>query len=95
MGKNSHCVAVTESAAERPVQTFGSPTVDLETMAAWLKSCGVAIVAMEPTGVYWIPLYDVLDKRVGKVLAGFRDGRCKAGEATIAASPARPTSAPG
>ena len=31
-------------------------------MAAWLKSCGVDIVAMEATGAYWIALFDVLDK---------------------------------
>lgn len=62
VGKSAHYVAVAESASERPVRTFGSFTDDLEAMAAWLGSCGVDIVAMEATGVYWIPLYEVLDK---------------------------------
>ena len=62
VGKSSHYVAVPESAVERPVRTFGSFTEDLEAMAAWLKSCGVDVVAMEATGVYWIPLFDELDK---------------------------------
>ena len=62
VGKSAHYVAVAESAAERPVRTFGSFTADLEAMSAWLRSCGVDIVAMEATGVYWIPLFDELDK---------------------------------
>ena len=62
VGKSAHYVAVAESASEHPVRTFGSFTDDLEAMAAWLRSCGVDIVAMEATGVYWIPLFDVLDK---------------------------------
>ena len=62
VGKSSHYVAVDEAAAERPVRTFGSFTEDLEEMAAWLKSCGVDIVALEATGVYWIPLFEVLDR---------------------------------
>ena len=62
VGKSSHYVAVAETAAERPVRTFGSFTEDLEDMAAWLLSCGVDIVALEATGVYWIPLFEVLDR---------------------------------
>ena len=62
VGKSSHYVAVAEGAAERPVRTFGSFTDDLEEMAAWLLSCGVDIVALEATGVYWIPLFEVLDR---------------------------------
>ena len=62
VGKSSHYVAVDEAAAERPVRTFGSFTEDLEEMAAWLLSCGVDIVALEATGVYWIPLFEVLDR---------------------------------
>ncbi len=62
VGKAMHYVAVDESAAERPVRTFGSFTDDLEAMAAWLISCGVDIVALESTGVYWIPVFEVLDR---------------------------------
>lgn len=42
------------------VRKFGTNTGDLEALAAWLKDCGVKTVAMESTGVYWIPLYDLL-----------------------------------
>jgi len=62
VGKSSHYVAVDEAAAERSVRTFGSFTEDLEEMAAWLLSCGVDVVALEATGVYWIPLFEVLDR---------------------------------
>ena len=62
VGKAAHYVAVDESVAERPVQTFGSFTDDLEAMAAWLLSCGVELVALESTGVYWIPVFEVLDR---------------------------------
>ena len=46
-------------AAAPVVKTF---TADLEEMAKWLVSCRVTTVAMESTGVYWIPLYDVLER---------------------------------
>ena len=46
----------------RPVRRFGSFTEDLEAMASWLASCGVDAVAMEAMGVYWIPVYEVLDR---------------------------------
>jgi transposase len=42
------------------VRKFGTNTGDLETLATWLNDCGVTTVAMESTGVYWIPLYDLL-----------------------------------
>ncbi|MCY3731968.1 MAG: IS110 family transposase [Rhodospirillaceae bacterium] len=62
IGKRTHYVAVDEAAAEQPVRTFGSFTDELEEMAAWLASCGVDIVALESTGVYWIPVFEVLDR---------------------------------
>jgi len=42
---------------ENPVRVFSTFTQDLEAMARWLASCGITTVAMESTGVYWIPLY--------------------------------------
>jgi transposase len=42
------------------VRKFGANTGDLQALAAWLKNCGVLTVAMESTGVYWIPLFDLL-----------------------------------
>ena len=62
VGKAAHYVAVDESVAERPVRAFGSFTDELEEMASWLLSCGVERVALESTGVYWIPVYDVLER---------------------------------
>ena len=50
------------------VRKFGSNTADLEAIADWLKVCGVTTVAMESTGVYWIPLYDLLASRGFEVL---------------------------
>ena len=62
VGKRKHYVAVDPSRFEEPVRNFGSFTEDLEAMAAWLSACGVREVAMESTGVYWIPVFEVLDR---------------------------------
>ena len=62
VGKREHYVAVEEDADERPVRRFGAFTDELEAMASWLASCGVDTVAMEATGVYWIPVYEALDR---------------------------------
>ena len=62
VGKRKHYVAVDASRFEDPVRHFGSFTRDLEAMAEWLLGCGVAQVAMESTGVYWIPVFEVLDR---------------------------------
>ena len=62
VGKRKHYVAVDPSRFESPVRHFGSFTGDLKQMADWLASCGVKQVAMESTGVYWIPVFEVLDR---------------------------------
>ena len=62
VGKRKHYVAVDPSQFEEPVRNFGTFTQDLESMAEWLSSCGVREVAMESTGVYWIPAFEVLDR---------------------------------
>ena len=62
VGKRKHYVAVDPSRFERPVRQFGTFTRDLEALADWLGQCGVRQVAMESTGVYWIPAYEVLDR---------------------------------
>lgn len=67
VGSESHYVAVPVDRDERPVRTFSAFTPDLLRLADWLKECKVDTVAMESTGVYWIPLYEVLDKRGFKV----------------------------
>jgi transposase len=45
------------------IRKFGACTADLEMLADWLRSCGVTTVAMESTGVYWIPLFELLERR--------------------------------
>jgi transposase len=45
------------------VRKFGTCTADLELLADWLQACGVTSVAMESTGVYWIPLFELLERR--------------------------------
>ena len=62
IGKDRHFVAVDPERTEEPVRSFGAFTRDLEEMAAWLASCGVTKVAMESTSVYWIPVYETLER---------------------------------
>src|SRR5829696_4656537 len=60
VGASEHYVAVPPERAEQPVRSFGAFTEDLHKLAQWLLQCGVRTVAMESTGVYWIPLYQLL-----------------------------------
>ena len=62
IGKDRHFVAVDPERCSEPVRSFDGFTRDLEAMAAWLSSCGVKKVAMESTSVYWIPVYEVLER---------------------------------
>src|SRR3989442_14170602 len=68
IGSASHYVAVPPDRDDEPVREFASFTVDLQRLADWLTQCGVDTVAMESTGVYWIPLYELLESRGFKVL---------------------------
>ena len=68
IGSASHFVAVAPDRDDEPVREFKSFTVDLIALADWLAACGVDTVAMESTGVYWIPLFELLDARGFKVL---------------------------
>jgi transposase len=63
VGSASHFVAVPADRDEQPVREFKSFTEDLQGLADWLGACGVETVAMESTGVYWIPLYELLESR--------------------------------
>jgi transposase len=47
----------------QPIRRCGTFTADLHALAEWLTRCGVTSVAMESTGVYWIPLYQILETR--------------------------------
>ena len=60
-GATSHFVAV-EVGEEIEVQEFGVTTPELKRMAAYLAASGVTTVAMEATGVYWVPVYDLLER---------------------------------
>ena len=61
IGAREIFVAVPPERDENPVRKCATFTEDLHQMAAWLLSCGIATAAMEATGVYWIPVYDVLE----------------------------------
>ena len=63
VGSASHFVAVPPGRDAQTVQEFQSFTADLERLADWLQACGVDTVAMESTGVYWIPLFELLAGR--------------------------------
>jgi transposase len=56
-------VCVPADRGEPNVRTFGAFTADLEALADWLRQCRITSVAMESTGVYWIPLYQILGER--------------------------------
>jgi transposase len=63
VGSASHFVAVPSDRDDEPVREFTSFTEDLERLADWLGACGIDTVAMESTGVYWIPLFELLESR--------------------------------
>jgi transposase len=67
VGSASHFVAVPPDREDEPVREFKSFTEDLERLADWLIACGIDTVAMESTGVYWIPLFELLESRGLKV----------------------------
>ena len=61
IGSQFHVVAVGADKTSEPVRSFQSFTTDLHEMAKWLKSCGVTSIAMESTGIYWIPAFEILE----------------------------------
>ena len=65
IGAEHHYVAVPEGRDPdgRAVRMFGAFTLDLVALADWLTRCGIETVAMESTGVYWIPLFELLMER--------------------------------
>lgn len=62
IGSQTHYVAVPPGRATPVVRRFGCLTPDLHEMAKWLTGCGIKTVAMESTGVYWIPVAQVLEQ---------------------------------
>jgi transposase len=67
-GSAEHYVAVPAGRDEKSVRTFATFTTDLERLADWLVACGITSVAMEATGVFWIPVYEILEARGLEVL---------------------------
>ena len=63
IGAEEVFVAVSPDRAAEPVRSFETFTRDLHEMADWLQSCGVRSVAMESTGVFWIPVFQILETR--------------------------------
>src|ERR1700676_5516631 len=68
IGSRMHMAAVDPTCTDTPVRAFGTFTQDLHDLADWFKACGVASVAMESTGVYWIPAYEILEQRGFEVI---------------------------
>jgi hypothetical protein len=63
VGNSAHYVAVRPDRDPDPVRRFDCFTVDLHRLADWLRQCGVTTVALQSTGVYWIPVYEILEAR--------------------------------
>ena len=68
IGSISHFVAVPMELDDQYVREYPCFTKDLINLADWLIQIGIQTVAMESTGVYWIPLYEILEERGLKVL---------------------------
>ena len=67
-GAAAHWVAVPPRDDPQPVRGFGAYTADLEALADWLATCGIPTIALASTGVYWIPLFALLEPRGVAVL---------------------------
>lgn len=80
IGSRFHVVAVPPGLADESVQTFQAFTADLQRMADWLAAVGIETVVMESTGVYWVPVYEVLESHgIDVVLANAREARAVPG----------------
>lgn len=67
-GSAEHFVAVPPDRDATPVQAFPTFTTDLQRLAEWLTACRITHVAMEATGVYWIPIFEILEARGFQVI---------------------------
>ena len=63
IGSEEIWVCVPADSDEPSVRVFPTFTVDLHALADWLAACQIETVAMESTGVYWIPVYEILESR--------------------------------
>ena len=83
IGSRFHVVAIAADLSDEPVQTFQAFTGDLERMADWLVAVGIETAAMESTGVYWVPVYEILQSRgINVIVANARESRSVPGRKT-------------
>jgi transposase len=68
IGAAEHWVAVPADTDPDPVRPFPAHTAGLLALAVWLTACGITTVALESTGVYWIPLFELLESRGFEVI---------------------------
>ena len=68
IGAKIHVAAVGPDRDQEPVRTFNTFTGDLHRLADWLSHCGIKTVVMESTGVYWIPIFEILEQRGFEVM---------------------------
>src|SRR4051794_32646767 len=80
IGSRIHVVGVPPELCDEAVQTFAAFTGDIERMAGWLLSLGIKTVAMESTGVYWVPVFEVLQSHgLEVIVANAREARAVPG----------------
>lgn len=83
IGATFHVVAVPSDLDGEPVRSFKSFTADLNRLADWLVGLGITTVAMESTGIYWVPVFEILEARGLEVLlVNARDARNVPGRKT-------------
>src|SRR5260370_34930413 len=83
IGGSEHWVAISPERDEEPVRCCGCFTADLNGLAEWLLDKGVRSVAMQSTGGYWIPVFDVLQQHgLGVYLANARPTKKPPGSKT-------------
>jgi transposase len=68
IGATMHVAAVGPDRDEQPVRTFRTFTDDLRRLADWFAGCGIKTIVMESTGVYWIPVFEILEQRGFEVM---------------------------
>ena len=68
IGATMHVAAVGPDRDEQPVRTFRTFTDDLHRLADWFAGCGIRTIVMELTGVYWIPVFEILEQRGFEVM---------------------------
>jgi transposase len=83
VGAQFHVVAVPADRDPEPVRTFRSFTGDLHRLAEWLRSLGIRTVAMESTGVYWVPVFEILEAHgIEALLVNARESKSVPGRKT-------------